>query len=97
MNHNTQQIATSKTTLIQQLLTADVAIVLGAVLGLGLAFRSPNPDMLGIALSTGIGALVGLAFSRILRQFSLRIRVIAIIVFVLMALPLLGAIVYSAG
>jgi hypothetical protein len=79
---------------VQQLLTTDIAVFLGALIGLGIAWR--DPGLARMAIGAGVGAVIGFLISRSLRRVSIRTRLIALLVILLVALPALGAILYGA-
>ena len=82
---------------IQRLLTADIAVLFGALIGLGIVFRRNEIDNLGrTALIVGVGAVIGFVISLFLRTVNLRTRLIALAVIVLVALPVVGVIAYGA-
>jgi hypothetical protein len=77
---------------LRQLLTADIAVLLGALIGLGVAWR--DPGLAHMAIDAGVGAVIGFVISRFLRTMRLRTRLIALAVILLAALPVIGAMVF---
>lgn len=79
--------------LIRQLLTADVDVLLGALIGLGTVGIS---NLGRTALAVGLGMAIGFVIRRFLRTVSLRTRLILLAVIVVIALPMIGAIAWQA-
>ncbi len=97
MTNSTQNQIQSpqKESVLWKFLTGDIAVLLGALLGLGIAWRDPNPTLAGMAITSGVGGIVGFLISLFLRQFSTITRIVFLVVLLLVAPFLVGAVVYG--